>query len=169
MTDILILHAKYGDIYYDITTPERKVGAALDMLKTWLRDGYIYEPTNPATSEKEWSAHPQEELDLSALELDPGTGPGADAYNAKILKARARIAHRSKTYQDDKARYDQIVKVVADWDSSYEFVPREDLVYDSGKHVPLAPLFRSLAWSLFQGEADGEYQGYEIETLEEVV
>lgn len=147
--DILIFSGKYGEEYFDASTPEKRAGAFLHVLRARAEQGWYYEPTEPGVDAEQYAFSIMTDEQINAL---PET-IAAD-MRAKREKAARRISSADTEHRNEKRWWDMLQELLA-------LPTAEAIQRENGRGV-------SIAERLSQAHQDYEYEGYDFETFTKV-
>lgn len=176
MSYVLVTREKHGDYYYPASTDEELAASALQILTERDKEGYWYH--DPDKMDEESERYRADELIWNVL--PSGHWPGWDAdeeLRVEVIKNAYRVMREK--YSDDEEvlamkkkkldRAAQDYKLRREYRKWYaemrDVVDNKDLsmvTFKSGRTSPRA-------WEVLSERGDHEYEGVELEPLQEVV
>jgi hypothetical protein len=172
---VLVTREKHGDYYYSASTDEELAKSALQILTERDAEGYWYQ--DPDKSDEESEKWRSDELIWNVL--PEGHWPGWDATEElRVAAINNYKEHLKEKYGDDKEVLDLKAKKLNNAIRDYKFrrayrlwyaemrevVDNKDLsmvTFKSGRTSPRA-------WEVLYERGDHEYEGVELEALQEI-
>lgn len=175
MSYVLVTKEKHGDYFYPAATDEELAASALQILTERDKEGYWYH--DPDKMDQESERYRADELIWNVL--PEGHWPGWDAdeeLRVEVIKNAYRVMREK--YSDDEEvlamKKKKLDRAVQDYKHRREYrkwykemrevVDTQDLsmvTFKSGRTSPRA-------WEVLQERGDHEYEGVELEPLQEV-
>lgn len=140
---ILVWRCKYGENYYDASTPEALEASSLEVLRNLVKDGYIFEPKDPM-KHIEYSGI---DLELARLTPEQIHALPTQSLRDEAIKHMKRFAYRYAVYYHEKHQYEVIQRLL-----------NGETVVE--KHNGKQRTFT--AWSILQMRDGSEYENFSV-------
>jgi len=151
MTSVLVTNEKYGQSYYDASTPELLAASALTILRSRFEDGYwYYEPELPEVHYTDEQKGIMNLTDEEVAALPAVLRESTEKKRATLLSNRV-----NREYELDKQWYDSMVALLA---LPNEEAVKQTVVRGRNRYARTLPA----ALDLLEQRNDYQYEGFEI-------
>ncbi len=163
MTQILIYKNKYGEDFYDASTPQKLEAASRKILKGLLDSRWIPQP--PDEPDFRYS---NIDMELANLTNDQINELPVISLRTEALRHKEKLANKIKGHVAEVAEYAEWL-AVANGEEIYapDWVRRADSMDGTQKKGDVVKGGRVTAWSILRHYED-EYVSFELEDLIEV-